>query len=96
MELNKENILRAAELAAEQADMDHSNGPNNQSTSVPPQPVPTSVRITATRSTGGTQYIAVTLSTPVGQNTFFFDPESADKIADGLKDQVAKVRRNDR
>jgi hypothetical protein len=40
----------------------------------------------------GDKYVIITLITPVGQNVFFFDPESADKIADALK-ETARLSR---
>lgn len=87
MEMNKDSILRAAAEAAEQM-----NGNHQPTPTVSPQPVPTAVQLASTRDGNGNKFVIVTLTTPVGQNIFFFDPESADKIGDGLKETARLAR----
>jgi hypothetical protein len=87
MELDRDSILRAAATTA--AKMDNNHTPAQ---TVPPQPVPTSVQLASTQGMNGDKYVIITLITPVGQNVFFFDPESADKIADALK-ETARLSR---
>lgn len=89
MELDKDSILRAAAEAAEQMN-GHEGHP--QAPSVPLQPVPTAVQLSSMRSPSGDKFVLVTFSTPLGQNTFFFDPDSADRIADGLKETARLAR----
>lgn len=84
--MDKDSILRAAVKAAEQME----NQP--PSPSVPLQPVPTGIQISPVTSPQGDKFVLLTLTTPVGQNSFFFDPENADKIADGIKDAARLSR----
>ncbi len=86
MELDKDSILRAAAQAAEQMN-GHPPAPQ-----VSPQPVPTAVQLTTTQSPSGDKFVVVMISTPTGQSVYFFDPESADKIADALK-ETARLSR---
>lgn len=85
MELNQENILRAAAEAAQHMD-------RNPQPGIMPQPVPTAVQLSSIKGGDGRSFVMITLSTPVGQNVFFFDPESAEKIADGLKETTRLAR----
>ena len=87
MELDRDSILRAAATAAE--NMDNNHHPMH---TIPPQPVPTSVQLASTMGTNGDKFVILTIATPVGQSIYFFDPESADKIADGLK-ETARLSR---
>lgn len=87
MELNKDTILRAAAEAAEQM-----NGQHQSTPSIIPQPVPTAVQLASARDANGSKYVSITLTTPIGQNVFFFDIESADKIADGIKETARLAR----
>lgn len=84
--MDKDSILRAAVQAAEQMDGSH------QPQGIPPQPVPTSIQIASTRDAQGNKYVVATLMTPVGQNVYFFDPDTADKIAEGLKESARLAR----
>ncbi len=87
MELDRESILRAAATAASNMDNNHAPMP-----SVTPQPVPTAIQMASSMGPSGEKYVILTLTTPVGQNVYFFDPESADKIADALK-ETARLSR---
>lgn len=77
MELDADSILRAAIEVADQIE---------PGTQIYPQPVPTSVKIERDG-----EFVVITLTTPIGQNTYFLEPESADKIADGLKETAARL-----
>lgn len=84
--MDKDSILRAAVKAAEEMEkqpLGHA---------IPLQPVPTGIQISPITSPQGEKFVLITLTTPVGQNSFFFDPENADKIADGLKDAARLSR----
>lgn len=86
MELDRDSILRAAAEAAEQM---------NEQPAVPgvsPQPVPTSVQLSTARNPQGNDLVVLVLSTPVGQNVYFFDTEAAEKIADGIKETARFAR----
>ena len=87
MELDRDSILKAAAEAAEQM-----NGNSQPAPQVSPQPVPTAIQLSSTRTSSGDKFVVVMISTPVGQNVYFFDPESADKIADALK-ETARLSR---
>lgn len=84
--MDKDSILRAAVQAAEQMDGNH------QPQGVPPQPVPTAVQIASTRDAQGNKFVVVTLMTPVGQSVYFFDPDTADKVSEGLKESARLAR----
>ena len=85
--MDKDSILRAAAEAAE-----NMNGQPHSNPGITPQPVPTAIQLSSTRDTNGNKYVVITLTTPVGQNIYFFDPESADKIGDGLKETARLAR----
>lgn len=85
--MDRDSILRAAAQAAEQA-----SGNPHQVPSVSPQPVPTSVQLASSRDGSGNKFVVVTLTTPVGQSIYFFDPDSAEKIADGIKETARLAR----
>lgn len=87
MDLTQENILKAAAQAAEQM-----NGNPHPTASVTPQPVPTAVQLASTRSVNGDKFVIITLTTPVGQNIYFLDPDSAEKIGEGLKETARLAR----
>lgn len=87
--MDQETILRAAAEAAQRAQ----NGGNHQpQNTVPPQPVPMSVQLTSGQGPSGEKYVILIIQTPVGQNIFHFDPEGAEKLANGLLD-TARVSR---
>lgn len=79
--MDKDSILRAAVQAAEQMDGNQRPGP-----AIPPQPVPTAVQLSTVQSPSGEKFVVISITTPVGQSIYFIDPESADKMADGLKE----------
>lgn len=83
--MDTEAMLRRAEEAAKAG---AGPGPG-----VMPQPVPTSVQLLTGHDGQGGKLVILVISTPVGQNVFHFDAESADKIADGIKD-AARVARS--
>jgi hypothetical protein len=83
--MDAETILRQAEEAARRQQQGAAPG-------VMPSPVPTSVQLLTGHDGQGGQMVILVFSTPVGQNVFHFDAESADKIADGIKD-AARVAR---
>lgn len=86
--MDKDSILRAAAAtAASNMDNNHPTGP-----AIPLQPVPTAIQLSSTRSPNGDKFVMVNITTPIGQNTYFFDPDSADRIADGLKDAARLAR----
>lgn len=78
MDMDKDSILRAAELMAEQLDEDYEPDPG-----ILPQPVPTSVGLSTYNGS-----VVLAFTTPIGQNTFFLDPQTATKIANGLQELV--------
>ena len=82
--MDTEAMLKRAEEAAKRQ---MSGGPG-----VMPSPVPTSVQLLTGQDGQGGKLVILVISTPVGQNVFHFDAESADKIADGIKD-AARVAR---
>lgn len=75
--MDQESILRAAAQAAKSM-------PAQQPSMVYPQPVPMSVQLTSGQGMGGEKYVILILQTPIGQNIFHFDPEGAEKLAEGL------------
>lgn len=85
--MDKDNILRAAVEAAEQMD---NNQP--QGMGVPPQPVPTAVQLSSSKDNNGNKFVVMAFMTPVGQSVYFLDPDSAERIADGLKDTALLSR----
>lgn len=80
--MDSEAIIKAAVEAAE---AQQKNGHQPQHPGIVPQPVPTSVQLSSSQDTNGNKFVILTLTTPTGQNFYFFDPETAEKIADGLK-----------
>lgn len=84
--MDAEQIIRQAEALARQQQQ---AGP---APGIMPSPVPTSVQLLTAPDQQGNKLVILVLSTPVGQNVFHFDAESADKIADGIKD-AARVAR---
>ena len=86
MELNQESILRAAATAAENMDNNHTVP------SITPQPLPTSVQLATTRDMSGNKFVILTMITPVGQSFYFLDPDSAERVADGLKETARLAR----
>ena len=85
--MDKDAILRAAVQAAENMDNHQPQGP-----AITPQPVPTAVQLASTMDQSGNKFVVLTLTTPVGQNIYFFDHDSAEKIADGLKETARLAR----
>lgn len=85
--MDKDSILRAAVQAAEQMDGNHRPGP-----AIQPQPVPTSVQLSSVQGPKGEKLVVIAITTPIGQNVYFVDVESADRIADGLK-ETARLSR---
>lgn len=74
MELNMDSILKAAVAAVDQLEEP-----------IFPQPVPTSVTLSTSTGFDGDKLVVLVVTTPIGQNTYFLDLESAEKIADGLR-----------
>lgn len=85
--MDKDHILRVAAEAAEQMNGSHQPAPG-----IIPQPLPTSVQLSSSRDGSGNKFVVMTLTTPNGQSFYFFDPESADRIADGLKETSRLAR----
>jgi hypothetical protein len=85
--MDQETILRQAAEMAKQAQG------SGQGAMVYPQPVPMSVQLTSGQGPMGEKYVILILQTPVGQNIFHFDPEGAERLAEGLKNtaRVAKT-----
>lgn len=81
--MDRDSILRAAAQAAEQME---------GRPSINPYPVPTAVQLAPSRDSSGNKFVMITFTTPIGQNVFFLDPESADKIGDGLKETARFAR----
>ena len=77
--MDKDSILRAAEAMAEQL----------EDPGIMPEPVPTSVLLS-----GDDKFAVLTFVTPIGENTFFLDLDSADQLSDGLKKVVSKQKGN--
>lgn len=75
--MDKDSILRAAELMAEQI----------ENPSIQPEPVPTSVSMNFQDD-----FIVLTFTTLVGKNTFFLDLDGADQLADAIKKTVITAR----
>lgn len=73
--MDKDSILRAAEVMAEQL----------EDPGILPEPVPTSVLLS-----GDDKFAILTFITPIGENTYFLDLSSANQLADGLKRVVSK------
>lgn len=73
--MDKDSILRAAELMAEQL----------EDPGILPEPVPTSVLLS-----GDDKFAIMTFITPIGENTFFLDLSTADQLSDGLKKVVSR------
>lgn len=76
--MDQESILRAAAEAAR--NMNHQPQPNM----VPPQPVPLSLQLTSGQGPGGDKYVILIIQSPVGQHIYHFDPEGAERLAEGL------------
>lgn len=85
--MDRDSILKAAAQAAE-----NMNDHQPHQTGISPQPVPTSIQLASVRSVDGRSLVMLTLSTPVGQNVFFFDAESAERIGDGIKETARLAR----
>lgn len=75
--MDKDSILRAAEVMAEQL----------EDPGILPEPVPTSVLLS-----GDDKFAILTFITPIGENTYFLDLSSANQLADGLKRIVSKQK----
>jgi len=71
--MDKDSILRAAEQMAEQLEVP----------SVEIQPVPTSVHLHREE-----HYVVITMITPIGENTFFLDLDSAERIAIAMQEML--------
>lgn len=84
--MDRDSILRAAAQAAEQT------GNSQPVQGITPQPLPTSVQLASSRDGSGNKFVVVTITTPAGQNLYFFDPDSAEKIADGIKETARLAR----
>lgn len=86
--MDRDSILRAAAEAAEQQ-----MGGNHQPVpAVTPQPVPTAIQLASSRDGNGNKFVVVTITTPVGQNIYFLDPESAERVAEGIKETARLAR----
>lgn len=87
--MDQEAILRAAAEAANRMD---GNG-TQKAPGITPQPLPTSVQLASSvDNSNGNKFVVMTLTTPNGQSFYFFDPESAEKIADGMKETARLAR----
>lgn len=84
--MDKDSILRAALQAAEQMDG------NPPQPAIPIQPVPTAVQIASAKGPNGDSFVVMTVLTPVGQNIYFFDSETAEKLSEALS-QTARLAR---
>jgi len=76
--MDQESILRQAVEAAKQAQ----GQPQNNM--VPPMPVPMSVQLTSGQGMNGEKFVILVLQTPVGQHVYHFDPDAAERLAEGL------------
>lgn len=85
--MDAETILKQAAEAARQQQAGGIQGPG-----VMPQPVPLSVQLMHTQDPTGQKYVVLIISTPVGQNVFHLDPDSAEKIGEGIKDAARLAR----
>jgi hypothetical protein len=81
--MDKDSILRAAELMAEGLDYESVSHIN-------PEPLPTAIKLYPYTDSIGRKFLAMDITTPAGKNTYFLDPESADKLADGIKETILK------
>ena len=87
--MDRDSILRAAAEAADQLDENYVPAPG-----IVPQPVPTAIHLSSSNINNGideNNFVIITLTTPVGQNTYFLDPESADKLAAGIQTITEKM-----
>lgn len=80
MTTDKETILRRAAQAAEQ-----SMGQQAQQAQVQPQPVPTGFSIGQGQNPDGSMSVVLVIFSPVGQNVFFLDADTAKVVGDGLQ-----------
>lgn len=76
--MDKDSILEAAARMAEAIDEEYQSP-------VEISPVPTVVKMHREE-----YYVVMTLLTPIGANTFFLDLESAERIADSMKELLNK------
>lgn len=74
--MDRDSILEAAERMAEQFESDYKSP-------VEISPVPTVVKMHRE-----TQFVVMTLLTPIGENSYFLDLESAEKMATAIQNMI--------
>lgn len=77
--MNKDSILEQAARMANQAMTGH-----HPPQKIPVQPVPMSVGMAQVQLPDGKMGVMLSIATPVGESSYFFDAEQAKKIADAL------------
>jgi hypothetical protein len=84
--MNQEMILKAAAEEAMRLPQ------QQQQQQVNPHPVPMSIQMATTQDTQGNKFVVLVVQHPVGQTVLHFDPETAERVAEGLKDSARIAR----
>lgn len=82
--MNKDKILEQAARAAEQL-----NQQPQQQVQIQPQPVPTGFSIGQGQNPDGSMSVVLVIFSPVGQNVFFMDADTAKSLAKGMLDAAS-------